>query len=204
MRFEQDGIHRRKLPHHLPCQDHVKRLMVVSSACHIDRNKSPDLPHDSVSETYGEGLLEIHVQFSDLGKVPVGESVSPYRLVGKPSQPLQGHALLRIRFRTEGFRLPVQVEYEGPVIDLVGDGKGGVVVVRRSDEPHVLRKHDCSVYHPLWIAVHLRGCDLEDPSILVGKLKERKELGEVVFDPGDVDFVQDDNLQGIGRAGLVE
>lgn len=203
--LDKDGVAGSELPEDLLCQDDVKHLGRGSSACDIGRDEHADLPHDTVSEAHLEGILKEFVHLGYLGKVPRGQGIPPLGLRIEPVEPLEGDVLPAVGLlHAERRGTCVQVEHRGPVVDLVRDGEGRVVVVGRPDEPNVLRKQHRTVDHPLRVVLHAAGGYLEDPCVLVGKLEEREELGKIVFHPGDVDLVEDDHADGVARPCPVE
>ena len=149
-------------------------------------------------------LDNIQVQLFDLvqslpahGEVQLGLLIQPLHLgIGD----LLGRGLGGLK----GDALAVQVNNEGTIIDLVGDGEGGVVVVDGADVPDILGNLQESVPQVGRVVLPGGGHQLNAPLVGVGHFQHREHLGEVILHPGDVHFVQNDHVNFVVVPGLVD
>ena len=92
----------------------------------------------------------------------------------------------------KGNAFVVEEDRHRTVIDLIGDGEGGVVVVRRADEPDVLLDVEFAFDDVLRVVRILRGDEVDVPFKGVRHFHDGEEFGEVILDTRQVHFVEDD------------
>ena len=104
----------------------------------------------------------------------------------------------------EGDALVVEEERHSTVIDLIGDGEGGVIVISSADEPDVLRNEELAIVKVLRV-IFLWGRDEVDvPGRWVRHFHDGKEFSEVVLDTGDVHLIEDDEVDILTEGGFVD
>jgi hypothetical protein len=194
-----------ELPEDLLGQHVVDRALLGPAAGHVGRRVGPHLHEDAVAEGDVEGRDQVVVELADPLEGRRGEGVlgpGPLGQAGELAR-RQAHRRGRAR-RPPRLRPRVQVHHHRAVVDLVRDGEGRVVVVRRPQEPDVRRQGDPPVRHLAGVAGGPGGRDGQLARPARGQLEQGEELGEVVLDPGDVELVEDDHEDPVGEGRLVE
>ncbi len=105
---------------------------------------------------------------------------------------LGGHVNAVLLGHFEGIGALVDLDRDGAVVYLVGDGERGVVVVSRADEPQRVGHRDLAAVQHLRVALPLRGHQVKDPFVLAGHFKDGKDFREVVLHACQVHLVQHD------------
>ena len=117
---------------------------------------------------------------------------------------LGGHVDAVLLGHLEGVGALVDLDRDGAVVDLVGDGERGVVVVGRADEPQRVGHRDLAAVQHLRVAFPLGGHQVKHPFVLAGHFKHGKDFREVVLHARQVHLVEHNQARVGPQAGLVE
>ena len=122
----------------------------------------------------------------------------------------QGHQVAarnmagRLGIAGKGRRPVVELNGHGTVVDLIGDGKGGVVVVGGADEPDGIRHLNLAVKQVLGILVPGGGHQVKHPFVMAGHFQHGEHFGKIVLDSRQVHFVQNHHAGLFPVARLVQ
>ena len=105
--------------------------------------------------------------------------------------------------RVERDALGVDVDRDRTVVDLVRDRERRVVVVRRADEPHVLRKREPALDNVLGVVGPAARDKVDDPVVAGRHFQNGQHFRKVVLDAGDVHFVQNGDVDVLVPGRLV-
>ena len=108
----------------------------------------------------------------------------------------------RIR-RVEGDALCVQVDWLGTVVDLIGYGVGGIVVVGGADVPDVLRDAELALVEVLGVGAPNARDDVQLPLVRVGHFENGQHFRKVILDTGDVHLIEQDEVHVVVVAGRI-
>ena len=99
--------------------------------------------------------------------------------------------------------LCIKVDRLSTVIDLIGDGKRGVVVICRTDIPYVLRYF----YHTLVKIFRVGAPNIRNkvqlPLVCVRHFQNGKHFCEVILHTGYVHLIQQDKVNVVVKAGCI-
>ena len=156
----------------LLCKNIVKSLDLFSSAAYVYGDIGLYLLHDTVTECDMEVLNKILIKLLKSLHVSVGYGVLSHRFPCKRSESLSREMDGLCSGSYESLRLGIKVEDHRSVVYLIGYSKRGVVVVSRTDKPHVYRKLKSSVSELCGVVIPLVGYNVNVSFVGIGKLEK--------------------------------
>ena len=110
----------------------------------------------------------------------------------------------RIRIALEGICSLVELDRDGTVVNLIGDGKGGIIVVRGTDEPNAVGYHDLTVDDVCRVFRPTGRHKVDHPLIMAGHFEDGQHFCEVILDTRQVHLVEYDKARIIAVGCLIE
>ena len=124
----------------------VDSIGLRSSAGNVYGGVAVELFHNSVTEGDPELADQVFVQLSDPSHISVADGVSSSRPCRHSFKLCGAYLDGRVILAFKGLAFFIQAHNHSAVVYLVADGKGGVVVVDRSHEPHIVGKAHLAVF----------------------------------------------------------
>ena len=159
---------------------------------------------NTVAEGKLEAGLQVIVQLLQLLLCLPGDGVVLLCLGEHLLQMMAGNAAGTLGVAFKGIGSFVQLDGHGTVIYLIGDGKGGIVVVCRAHKPDGVGHADFSVKKMLGITWPGGGNQIQHPLVLAGHFQHGQHFRKVILDARQVHFVQHNHAGFFPIPGLIQ
>ena len=159
---------------------------------------------NTVAEGKLEAGLQVIVQLLQHFFRLRGDGIVPLCLGEHLFQVLAGDPAGTLWVAFKGIGSFVQLDGHGAVIHLVGDGKGGVVVVGCADEPDGVGHPDFSVKQMLGVTRPGGGNQIQHPFVVAGHFQHGQHFCKVILDARQVHLVQHNHAGLLPVACLIQ
>ena len=105
---------------------------------------------------------------------------------------LGGHIAGRLRVALKGIGSFIELDWHSTVVNLIGNGKGRIIVVRSTHKPGGIGNMDLTAIHFHRITLPCSRNQIQNPLILARHLKYGKHFCKIVLNTGKVHLIQHD------------